>query len=135
MKNAILLLLVACCLGCTKKRSEIVDCPAQPCTFIFASVTVQFKDKDGSVVAVKDFAAVNQRTKETMSPKEQVINGAGYYTIVDDGSLRKLSTEGDDIVVTAKHPTTNQIKTTSYKISGGCNCHVEKLSGPEVVTF
>lgn len=137
MKNKIfILLLTALTLGCTKKHSEVIDCPAQPCTMEFRSINVQFKDKSGSVLEVKNYSAINKRTKESMVPANQKgINEAGFYTIVDDGLLRKLSSDGDEITVSATHPTTGQTKVTSYKISGGCNCHVNRISGPETVTF
>lgn len=134
-KKILLILLVACSLACNKKQVDTLGCPAQPCTLIFASINVQFKDKNGNTVEAKNFTAVNQRTKENLSPTSPGMNGAGYFTIVDDGMLKKLSTTGDEVVVTATHPTNGQIKTATYTISGGCNCHVERISGPQVITF
>jgi len=135
-KHIFVVLLIVCCFGCSKKQTEALNCPAQFCTAVFASVNVQFQDKNGSAVMVKNYSVVNKRTKESLVPaNQQGINDAGYYTIVNDGSLKKLSTEGDEIVVSAKHPTTGQTKITTYKISGGCNCHVMRISGPQVITF
>jgi len=134
-KKIFIALLIVCCLGCTKKQSEILDCPAKPCTMNFVSVTVQFREKNGNVVEVKNYTVVNQRTKESLLSTNTGINFAGYYTIVDDSMLRKLSTNGDEVVVTATHPTNGQTKTATYKISGGCNCHVERISGPQVIAF
>jgi len=136
MKYNILIaaVLMALISGCTKKHTEVVDCPAQPCTMEFRSITVQFKSKDGSVITVKDYAVINQRTKQTLSDNRG-INPAGYYTVVDDSMLRKVSTNGDELTVKGTHPTTGQTKTASLKISGGCNCHVARISGPETITF
>ncbi len=134
-RKILIVLLVACCLGCSKIQRDVVDCPAQPCTLVFASINVQFKDKNGNAVEVKNFTAVNQRTNENLSSTSAGMNGAGYYTIVDDGMRSKLSTKGDDVVVTAIHPTNGQTKSATYKISGGCNCHVERISGPQTITF
>jgi hypothetical protein len=84
---------------------------------------------------VKNYTVVNQRTNESLTSSGTGINSAGHYTVVDDGMLKKLSTAGDDIIVTASHPTNGQTKTAIYKISGGCNCHVGRIAGPEVVAF
>lgn len=133
IKKIFFLLLIACFFGCEKKQSDTLDCPAQPCTLMFASINVQFKDGSGNFVAVKNFTVVNQRTKESLSSTNPAMDG--YHTIVDDGIRNKLSTEGDEIIVTATHPTNGQTKSATYKISGGCNCHVERISGPQVITF
>jgi hypothetical protein len=45
------------------------------------------------------------------------------------------STDGDIIKVSATDPATNQTKSVNMKISGGCNCHVAKISGPDTVKF
>ena len=135
IKKIFIVLLLACYLGCTKKQEEVLDCPAKPCTYMFASINVQFQDKNGNVVEVKNYSVVNKRTNESFSSMGTGINFSGYYTVVDDSLLRKLSTNGDDVVVTATHPTNGQTKTATYKISGGCNCHVDKISGPQIITF
>lgn len=134
IKKIIIVLLVAFCFACTKKQGEVLDCPAQPCTLMFASISVQFQDKNGNTVEVKNFKAVNQRTNETLSSGSPGLNGTGY-TVADDGMRSKFSTGGDEVIVTATHPTTGQTKTATYKISGGCNCHVARISGPQVITF
>jgi hypothetical protein len=134
IKKILTILLIAGFFGCTKKQSEVLDCPSQPCTLMFASISVQFQEKNGNAVSVKNFTAVNQRTNETLSSGGPGLNGTGY-TVADDGMRSKLSTAGDDVIVTATHPTNGQTKTATFKISGGCNCHVERISGPQVITF
>lgn len=134
-KKIFIILLLACSFGCSKIQQDAIDCPAQACTMVFASISVQFQDKNGNVVEVKSYSVVNQRTKENLAVNQQAINDAGYYTIVNDNMLRKLSTSGDDVIVTATHPTNGQTKTATFKISGGCNCHVARISGPQVITF
>jgi hypothetical protein len=39
------------------------------------------------------------------------------------------------VIISGTHPTTNVTKTVTFKISGGCNCHVEKVSGSSTVVF
>jgi len=136
IKKLFILFLIACFFGCTKKQGEVLDCPPQACTMVFVSINVQFQDKNGNALAVKNYSAVNQRTNESISSgTQQGINGVGYYTVADDNTRSKLSTQGDEVVVSATHPTTGQIKTATFKISGGCNCHVARISGPQVITF
>jgi hypothetical protein len=133
-KKIFIILLITCCFGCSKIQQDAIDCPAQPCTLSFASISVQFQDKNGNAVSVKNFTAINQRTNETLSSGSPGLNGSGY-TVADDGMRSKLSTKGDEVIVTATHPTNGQIKTATFKISGGCNCHVDRISGPQVVKF
>jgi len=134
-KTIAIILLTACSFGCTKKQASVLSCPAQMCTMNFASIGVQFQDKSGNAITVKNYTVVNQRTGEILTSSGTGMNSAGYYRVVDDGMLKKLSSEGDEIIVTSTHPTTGQIKTATYKISGGCNCHVARISGPEIIAF
>ena len=112
-----------------------MECPAQQCTLVFASVSVQFQDKNGNAVDVKNFTAVNQRTNETLSSGTNPGSNSYGYTVADDNALGKLSTTGDEVIVTATHPTNGQTKTATFKISGGCNCHVARISGPQIIKF
>lgn len=129
-------MLIAGLFGCTKRQSEVLDCPAQPCTLVFASITVKFLDNSGNAVEVKSYSAFNKRTqKKLVTGNLKLMNDAGFYTIVDDAMRAQLSTQGDEIVVSGTHPTTGQTKTATYKLSGGCNCHVERISGPQVIAF
>jgi hypothetical protein len=59
----------------------------------------------------------------------------GYYIVATDNNKMDYSTDGDIIKASATDPATNQTKTVNLKISGGCNCHVAKISGPDTVKF
>ncbi len=119
--------------GCTPAKS--VQCENMICTQEFRSVTVKFKDASGNAVAVKDFKSVNNRTgKEITSESSQ--NNWGGYTVVSDADTKTLSEKGDAIVVTATHPATNKRVSAEFVVSGGaCACHINKISGPEEITF
>ncbi|MDB5129973.1 hypothetical protein [Mucilaginibacter sp.] len=121
--------------SCTKKLNN-GGCPTnQICTDIFASVGTQFVDKDGNNVAVKDFAVINLRTNKPIVAKNMVDPGFSpmIHTIVSDANKKELSTEGDELKVAAINAATNKPISAIFKISGGCNCHVEKLAGPEKI--
>ncbi|MFD0795059.1 hypothetical protein ACFQZX_15665 [Mucilaginibacter litoreus] len=130
-------LLTGVCLivlfaSCSRKLNN--GCPVnQICTEIFASVGTQFVDNNGNAVTVTDFKVTNQRTNRTIQPKGELPSGnlPPFYTIVNDSNKKELSTKGDDIIVTAVY--NGQKVTGTFKISGGCNCHVTKLSGPEKI--
>jgi hypothetical protein len=132
-KLAILLLVSCSLVSCDPKRQSA--CGTQACTENFAAISISFADANGGPVTVKNYSAVNQRTKAKLTVSAAYDLMPGAYIVADDSSLKQLSTEGDDVLVTGTHPTTNQTKTATLKISGGCNCHVEKLSGPQTIVF
>jgi hypothetical protein len=86
---------------------------------------------------VTNFEEIDLRTNKVMThtypPGIDFV--PGYKIIADDSDLKDLTTEGDSIKVTATNPATGQIKVTLYKIAGGCNCHVSKVSGPDQIKF
>lgn len=137
LKKVSALLIVACLMaGCDKQRQGLTGCSTQTCTLSFAMIGVQFTDKNGNAVVVQNLTSINQRTKESMLPgTQQGITQTGYYYIADDSMRSKLSTAGDDVLVTATNPATGQTKSVTFKISGGCNCHVDKISGPQTIVF
>ncbi|MES2809187.1 MAG: hypothetical protein V4619_11205 [Bacteroidota bacterium] len=133
-----LILLVCLFVSCHKggKEQQQPVCAVKACTKIFVTVGVKFTNAQGDPIAVKNFSAINQRTKSKL-----VVSSAtydlmpGYFIIANDNTLDQLSTAGDDVLVSADHPVTGEVKAAMFKISGGCNCHVEKLSGPETIVF
>lgn len=137
MKKLILLCLsFAVITSSCSKKLKTDGCPTgQICTMMFASVGIEFVDKSGKNVAVKDFKVFNTRTNKYISVKGIIDEGSQptHYTIVTDGNKKELSTKGDDLKITATYNNGNTKIAVAYKISGGCNCHVEKLSGPEKI--
>ncbi|HEK21161.1 hypothetical protein [Mucilaginibacter sp.] len=126
--------LVMVLMASACSRSTTVGCPAnQICTEIFTSVGTRFVDRNGNNVAVTDFKVFNQRTHKKIEPRGVLSGGSGFknYTIVTDANRKDLSTGGDDIKVTAIYG--NRKVEAFFKISGGCNCHVERLAGPEKI--
>jgi hypothetical protein len=90
------------------------------------------------MVAVKDVTVINLRTKKPVTPP--LYPPATHYTpntmlIASDGTREEFSSAGDDVEITATNTATGQIKKTVVKISGGCNCHVSRVSGPIKLIF
>ena len=138
MKGFIFLSLITVIIAsCNKGGQPIAACETKACTYQFAYVTIGFTDKSNTAVAVKDVTAVNQRTglKLDVKPSNFNPNSTNNYVIADDNMLSKFSTEGDDVLISATHSTTNQTKVATVNIAGGCNCHVDRKSGPAEIVF
>lgn len=139
IKRFSLLLLLACSfISCHKaQQQQQTVCGTQVCTALFAIIGIHFTDKNENAIVVQNYSVVNQRTHLVLTNSNPPANpyGLGYYIVADDNSKSQLSTEGDDVLVSATSPTTNQTKTVMFNISGGCNCHVGKVSGVETLAF
>ena len=134
LKKLFAVVLIASLLGCEKKQS--VGCGTGACDLSFAMLGVYFKDKNGNAVTVQNLSSINQRTKQSVLPaSQQGINQPGYYIITDDSKRAGFSDDGDEVIVSATNSVTGQTKTATFKISGGCNCHINKLSGEQTIVF
>ncbi|GAC1310826.1 MAG: hypothetical protein NVSMB24_28880 [Mucilaginibacter sp.] len=136
-KLPVLLLFVLVLFYCCNKGKIRPSCSPQVCTDIFTSIGIHFVDKQGQPISVQNFQAINLRTHASVGPTLAGYGTLviGYYIIADDGDLSKLSTAGDDIQVSGTDPATNQTKTVTIKIAGGCTCHVSKISGVDQIMF
>ncbi|NNU33015.1 hypothetical protein HK413_00215 [Mucilaginibacter sp. S1162] len=137
IKKLVVLSVIAASFFSCHKTKEQAGCGTQVCTNVFAAIGVGFADINGNPITIKNFTAINQRTKQSVVPVSPVSGPAqpGYYIVTDDNSRKDFSTEGDEVIISGTHPTTNVTKTVTFKISGGCNCHVEKISGSSTVVF
>jgi hypothetical protein len=99
-------------------------------------VGVHYFAQNNYPVVVKDFKVIDLRTRQVISHATAANSfPSNYMEVVDDNDKKDLSTEGDDVQVSATNPATNQNKAVVLKIAGGCNCHVTKLSGPDTIKF
>jgi hypothetical protein len=134
MKGFIFLsLLTVIISGCGKGGQPKVACETKACTYEFRSVTINFIDNTDQPQNLNSFSAINQRTGLEVERSPSPWSSRHTFTIADDSKLSQFSTEGDNILITAK--TSNQTKTAIVKIAGGCNCHVERRSGPQTIKF
>lgn len=88
----------------------------------------------------KDIKVVNLRTKQTIIAKgnpgpPSTTVGPHVYTITTDNNKNEFSTEGDDVELTVTNIQTGVTQTALFKISGGCNCHIAKVSGPDKIVL
>jgi hypothetical protein len=134
-KLSFLLILIFISSACSK-NSQKPTCGSQVCTAIFAMVGIHFTDKQGNPIEVEDFTVFNLSSNKQLTPGVPNMDMVkGYYIIASDSNKKDYSSDGDNIRVTATDPATGQTKTVVLKISGGCNCHVDKISGPDTVAF
>ena len=138
-KPLLFLLLIVIYSACSKKTHQSAAAPCNPgmCTMMFASVGINFVDKVGNPVAVKDFKAINVRTNKSIQTETTPGSGenSGFHVIATDGNMKEFTNEGDDVKVTATNAATNQTQSVIVKITGGCACHIAKAAGPDKVVF
>ncbi|SDE49196.1 hypothetical protein SAMN04488024_12515 [Pedobacter soli] len=136
-KTAWLLLIALSVLSCKKNKTK-TDCRDKMCTYEFRSVGFRFMDNKGEGAEVKDFSVINQRTGEKVMANSSMTSNLvkGAFIIADDGNVRSLSEQGDNLKITGTSVQTNQTKSAVIKVSGGeCACHIAKLSGPDQIAF
>jgi hypothetical protein len=140
MTKYILLALISVIImatGC-ELSDQNNDTPCEPkmCTLEFASITVKFTDKAGNPVAVKDFKSINTRTNLSVKyAGPYTVLGTNTYTVANDSDLKEFSDTGDEVLVSGTHPTTGQLKTATFNVSGGCACHIRKIAGLNEIVF
>ena len=135
-KKLIILFVVAASLASCDKVKPRTPCGPQVCTDVFATIGVHYFDKTGKLLVVTDFTVFNVTSNKLLHPGMPSIDTiTGDYVVASDYNKMDYSTDGDVIKVSATDPSTNQTKTVNFKISGGCNCHVAKISGPDTVKF
>jgi hypothetical protein len=132
----LLLISILIIAGCGKNEQQQTACPTnQACTMVFASFNIHFTDNAGNPVNVSNFSAYNQRTKTNLIVSTTQPAALGAYIVANDNMRDQLLTEGDNILISGTYTATGQTKTTVVNISGGCNCHVAKTSGVDVIKF
>ncbi|RYU90149.1 hypothetical protein EWM62_11450 [Mucilaginibacter terrigena] len=137
-KKLLLVLMLAGGLSACKNTENDSACGTQMCTASFAYIGVMIKDSNGDTVKLSALTVVNLRTNKSVTPPEYpgaVDFMEGSVLIASDNNRADFSTKGDEVEITATSEATGQVKKFTMKISGGCNCHIEKISGPETVTF
>jgi len=137
-KKLFLVLMLAIGLSACKKNKNNIACGTQTCTASFAVIMLSFTDANGEPTPIENVSVVNLRTNEPVPPTSYGITMnfvPGVRIIATDETKSAFSTQGDDVRVTATSTVTGKTKRVTLKVSGGCNCHVERLSGPETVKF
>lgn len=138
MKNLILALFMGSALLSCKKKTADSACGNKMCTQEFRSIVIRFVDNKAIGTEIKDLSVVNQRTGEKVYANSATTANLtiGAHIVVDDGNTKSLSEEGDDLKITGTSVATKQTKSAVIKVQGGnCACHINKVSGPEQITF
>lgn len=137
LKKILLFSLIAIVFSaCDKNPVKSTGCQSQVCTDLFASVGIKFVDANGNgLPAITNFTVLDTRTNQQLHPTSIPEPCCGIFTVISDSEKNQLSTTGDDLKVSATDPKTNITETATVKVSGGCNCHVQKIAGPDSVVF
>lgn len=133
MKRLIVLSLLILAISSCKKGNQEA-CGVKACTYEFRSITINFVNSADQPQNVISFKAVNLRTGLDVERPASLLSSLHTFTIADDSKLSQFSTQGDDVLITAS-VNNNQTKTAVVNVAGGCNCHVEKKSGPQTIKF
>jgi len=133
------MLLSAGFSSCVKlgDKQQKPACATQVCTMEFRTIAIKFLDKDGHQITVDGYKSLDKRTNVVLHDNAVLVPGVypPYYNVASDNDLSKLSDDGDDIEISGTNSVTGQTKTTVVKVSGGCNCHVSRISGPDSLKF
>lgn len=133
MKKLTVLILAALTVSaCNTQKSA--KCPDMMCTQEFKFITVQLISGGGKSIDFKRYEVKTKAGKNVRSnPYPNAIGNSNTLVIADDSSLKKLSPQGDDLILTIFKNNGTSFD-TPYKVSGGvCNCHVSKLAGPDEI--
>ncbi|MBL4676307.1 MAG: hypothetical protein JKY70_08915 [Mucilaginibacter sp.] len=136
LSTVFLLLTIIGLSACSKNNNG--GCGTQMCSTEFATIVFQFTDKNGTPTAVTDVKLINIRTNKAVKippPNPYANTVAGFVALADDSTKSEFSAGGDEVRVSAKSVETGKMASATLKISGGCNCHVSKVSGPDKVAF
>jgi len=133
MKRLLVLSLLIIAIASCKKGDQQQACGVKACTYEFRSITINFVNRADQPQNVNSFSAINQRTGLEVERPPHLSSSLHTFTIADDSKLSQFSTEGDNILISAS--ANNQTKTAVVKIAGGCNCHVDRKSGPQTIKF
>lgn len=134
LKYRNLLLLPLCVLLCsvscdnTRKTS---DCDGVICTMMFAAVSTEVRNPDGS-------PAVLDRTETVSSSGKPITNSntsptAGMYTIIDDGYQKILANKTEQVTFRGYRAGALVVEQV-YTVKADC-CHVSKVDGPTLLTL
>ncbi|MCO5936087.1 hypothetical protein NAF17_11105 [Mucilaginibacter sp. RB4R14] len=137
-KKLLLVMMLAVSLSACKKNENKSACGTQTCTAVFAVVNFSFTDAAGKPTEIKDVTLINVRTGKAVpatSYAATVNMVPGAIIVATDETKSAFSNEGDDIRITATSVATNKTKQVTIKVSGGCNCHVVKVSGVDTIKF
>jgi hypothetical protein len=121
-------ILIACALltGCLPYGEDDFD-DDQACTDLFATIGVNVVDATGRPVAGLEAISRFEDNGQELR-LQQAGATVGFYVIVDDGQLPRISGDGEALRFDAIGP---RGAVAGQFLIGSDGCHVEKLDGPD----
>lgn len=101
------------------------------CTEEFRSFTVKLVDSDGSPLRNVSFDVTILRTGERVDVVEWV---PGVYTVFDDNFTSRIL-PNEIIRVTAIKDASIATRDYIFTVDEPCRCHVQKVSGPDLIVL
>lgn len=135
-KLSFLFVVASLLLSCDKDNTT--DCANLNCDTQFKYLTVNFVNKEGVGVSIRNYSAVNLRTNEKVFSELSATANTipGTFIVLDDGYRKNLSPQGDNIKITGTYDDTKQTKSVIIKVANPvCGCHFEKVSGDQIIKF
>lgn len=119
-----LLLTPAAFTNCDKTMGDV-------CTDEFRMVTVSVQSAGGTPVVLDSVYTIRQSNGERINPEQP--NSAGIYVVLDDSYHSRLRKTEDDFRFVGWRNNSVAVDEV-YHISGD-KCHINKHSGPVIVTI
>ncbi|MBD1392469.1 hypothetical protein [Mucilaginibacter glaciei] len=136
-KLYLLLVLLVGFAACTKNSNQACTtaCTAQ---YIYTYAGIVLNDSKNPNAKFNNITVLNLRTQKAVvlplyPPNVDFV--AGFVLVAANDNKGEFSTAGDDIRITATNSVTGETKSAVIKISGGCNCNIAKISGPDKLDF
>ena len=127
MRRTLPLLLLVALAGCDVLRSD----DGLVCTDDFRSITVRVVAPDGDPLPELTSDVTIPRTGAVLRASGSTGTAEGVYTVADDGDAAAIRGSRKRVAFGAF--STDWVATAVFEV-GFDGCHVEKVSGPEVIT-
>lgn len=106
------------------------------CTASFAMIGFLVTDGAGAPIAVDEVILTIEPSGEALKV-EQSLPFPGQVIVADDSSevKKKISPKGTTVRAVIRVGSSSKTVDTVVGVDEPCGCHVQKLSGPDVVKF
>ncbi len=134
MKKLLIPVLITTCFlsmatNCKNRKPSTTNCEGVMCTAMFAMINITVKDNAGNSVKLDEFHTTRLGTKEVIHPENAGMDGS--YTVLDDSYMKQLMNTIDSFRFTGTK-NGKEIVNEVFAIGGDC-CHINKVSGKELV--
>ena len=110
-------------------------CENQACTDLFAMISVKIVSASSAPVTGLTTQSIYVDTGQPITTYQDPIDN-GVYVVADDNFLGQALKDRDHHMIRFEAKSATQAATADYVIGAGeCTCHVEKVSGPDMLVL